>query len=541
MQKTNILHLDYTSSRKIKQLRLPLELEYNIPADDPVRLVDTFVEEMDLADLYKTYSRIRKNQATPAHMLKIVLYAAMNRQYSSRSIEIACKRDINFMFLLEGFPAPDHATIARFISVHLAACPHRIMSEMDKILYRLGEISARDIFIDGTKIESVANKYTFVWKRAVTKNMAKLFEKVLTLVEETEEQYGLHIVYNNRVSLHTLKRMRKKLCRLKKESGISFVHGIGRRKPSIQKSIELTNQYISKLQEYVAKLHKCGTRNSYSKTDKDATFMRMKEDAMLNGQLKPAYNLQHGVDSEYIVWAEVYPNPTDANTLIPFMDSMARFLRFPYQNIVADAGYESEENYRFIELNGQTAYIKPNNFEISKKKSYKQDISRRENMSYDASRDCYFCHAGRMLSKQYVKTNKTRAGYKREVAVYSGDCSGCMYKSSCIKGNNCKTPLKDRNKVLNVSRYMESQRQACLQRLLSPFGTQLRMNRSIQVEGSFANIKEDMGLRRYSYRGKSNVLTESIIVAIAFNITRFDHRIKAGRAGLHLYELKKTA
>lgn len=261
---------------------MPLELEYNIPADDPVRLADMFVEEMDLSDLYKTYSRIRKNQATPAHMLKIVLYAAMNRQYSSRSIETACKRDINFMFLLEGFPAPDHATIARFISVHLAACPHRIMSEMDKILYRLGEISARDIFIDGTKIESVSNKYTFVWKIAVTKNMAKLFEKVLTLMTETEEQYGLHIVYNNQVSLHTLKRMRKNYAG-KKESGISFVHGIGRRKLPIQKSVELTIQYISKLQEYVAKLHKCGNRNSYSKTDNDATFMRMKEDAMLNG------------------------------------------------------------------------------------------------------------------------------------------------------------------------------------------------------------------------------------------------------------------
>lgn len=541
MQKTNILHLDYTSSRRIKQLRLPLELEYNIPANDPVRLVDTFVEEMDLSDLYKTYSRIRKNQATPAQMLKIVLYAAMNRQYSSRSIETACKRDINFMFLLEGFPAPDHATVARFISVHLAACPHRIMSEMDKILYRLGEISARDIFIDGTKIESVANKYTFVWKRAVTKNLAKLFEKVLALVEETEEQYGLHIVYKNQVSLHTLKRMRKKLCKLKKESGISFVHGIGRRKSSLQKSIELTDQYISKLQEYVAKLHRCGTRNSYAKTDEDATFMRMKEDAMLNGQLKPAYNLQHGVDSEYIVWADVYQNPTDTNTLIPFLDSMAKFLRFPYKNIVADAGYESEENYRFIELNGQTAYIKPNNFEISKKRSYKQDISRRENMSYDAARDCYICHDGRMLNKQYNHTRKTHVGYKREITVYSGDCTGCMHKSSCIKGNNCKTPLEERNKVLSVSRYMEKQRQACLQRLLSPFGTQLRMNRSIQVEGSFANIKEDMGLRRYSYRGRRNVLTESIIAAIAFNITRLDHRIKAGRTGLHLYELKKAA
>ena len=537
----NILHGDYTSYRTIKQLKLPFEFEYHISADDPVRLVDTFVEEMDLSDLYKTYSRIRKNQATPAQLLKIVLYAAMNNIYSSRKIESACKRDINFMFLLEGAPAPDHATIARFIAIHLNACPRRIMSEMDKILYHLGEISARDIFIDGTKIESMANKYTFVWKRAVTKNLAKLMDKVLVLVKDCEDNYGLRVVHNNQVSLHTLKRMRKKLYKIKDDAGIAFVHGIGKRKTAIQKSIELTEQYIGKLKEYVAKLHKCGSRNSYSKTDEDATFMRMKEDAMLNGQLKPAYNLQHGVDSEYIVWAEIFHNPTDTNTLIPFWDSMAKHLRFPYRNIVADAGYESEENYRFIELNGQVAYIKPNNYEISKTRKYKKDIGRRENMSYNAKSDCYTCHNGRVLTKQNIQSRKTKAGYNREITIYFGDCTGCHFKGFCIKGNNCKTPIEERNKVLHVSKYMEEQRQACLMRLTSPFGTQLRMNRSIQVEGSFANIKEDMGLRRYSRRGKENVLTESIIVALAYNISRFDRRVKAGRTGLHLYDLKTAA
>ena len=541
MNKNNILHNNYITYRPIKQLRLPLELEFNVSADDPVRLVDTFVEEMDLSDLYSTYSRIRKNQATPAQLLKIVIYAAMNNIHSSRSIEIACKRDINFMFLLEGVPAPDHATIARFISVHLGASPRKIMAEMDKILYHLGEISARDIFIDGTKIESVANKYTFVWKHAVTKNLAKLTEKVLNHVKECEAAYGLQIVHNNQVSLHTLKRMRKKLYKIKLEAGISFVHGIGKRKTDLQKYIELTEQYISKLQEYVSKLHKCGSRNSYSKTDEDATFMRMKEDAMLNGQLKPAYNLQHGVDSEYIVWAEIFHNPTDTNTLIPFLDSMAKYLRFPYRNIVADAGYESEENYRFIELNNQVAYIKPNNYEISKTRKYKKDIGRRENMSYNAKNDCYTCHNGRVLTKQYIQSRKTKAGYNREITVYSGDCTGCQFKSACIKGNNCKMPMEERNKVLNVSKYMERQRKECLARLTSPLGTKLRMNRSIQVEGSFANIKADMGLRRYSYRGKTNVLTESIIVALAYNILRLDHRVKGRRTGLHLYELNKAA
>ena len=132
-------------------------MEAMIPADDPVRLLSAFVEGMDLSELYKTYDRVRKNQASPRQMLKIMIYASMNRLYSSREIETACKRDINFMYLLEGKPAPDHATIARFISLHLSSCSKEILSVVSTMLYELGEISGKTVFIDGTKIESCAN------------------------------------------------------------------------------------------------------------------------------------------------------------------------------------------------------------------------------------------------------------------------------------------------------------------------------------------------------------------------------------------------
>lgn len=154
------IYQDYTSFSLYYQIKLPLDLEISIPSDDPVRLVSAFVEEMDLSELYKTYGRIRKNQATPRQMLKLVIYAAMNRIYSSRDIRKACKRDINFMYLLEGMPAPDHATIARFISLHFSACAKVLLAQMSDLLYLLGEISGKTIFIDGTKIESAANKYT---------------------------------------------------------------------------------------------------------------------------------------------------------------------------------------------------------------------------------------------------------------------------------------------------------------------------------------------------------------------------------------------
>ena len=244
MRLNKIIQRNYTSFSLYYQIKLPLDLEISIPSDDPVRLVSAFVEEMDLSELYKTYGRIRKNQATPRQMLKLVIYAAMNRIYSSRDIRKACKRDINFMYLLEGMPAPDHATIARFISLHFSACAKVLLAQMSDLLYLLGEISGKTIFIDGTKIESAANKYTFVWKRAITKNQARLYTKLTSFVAECEELYGIRTVYHDQISIHTLKRLKKQLCRVKVQEGIVFVHGIGRRKTQLQKSLErITSEY----------------------------------------------------------------------------------------------------------------------------------------------------------------------------------------------------------------------------------------------------------------------------------------------------------
>ena len=533
------IYQDYTSFSLYYQIKLPLDLEISIPSDDPVRLVSAFVEEMDLSELYKTYGRIRKNQATPRQMLKLVIYAAMNRIYSSRDIRKACKRDINFMYLLEGMPAPDHATIARFISLHFSACAKVLLAQMSDLLYLLGEISGKTIFIDGTKIESAANKYTFVWKRAITKNQARLYTKLTSFVAECEELYGIRTVYHDQISIHTLKRLKKQLCRVKVQEGIVFVHGIGRRKTQLQKSLEQLDQYLEKLKEYTKKLYTLGDRNSYSKTDPDATFMRMKEDAMLNGQLKPAYNIQHGVDSEYITWIDISPRPTDTCTLIPFLKDMESHLGFKYSEIVADAGYESEENYLFIEGNGQTAYIKPQNYEISKTRKYKKDISRRENMEYHADRDSYICRNGRELTVTNERRSKTASGHVSVKTYYrSPDCTGCPYKTECIKGNNCKTPMEKRNKVLMVSKTMSQKRAEDLERITSEYGTMLRMNRSIQAEGSFADVKEDMNFRRYLYRGKANALAESILLAMGRNINKLHCKIQTGRTGSHLFSLK---
>jgi len=536
-----LIQRDYTTLSDNAQIKLPLELEILIPSDDPVRLLSAFMEELDLSELYATYYRIRKEQASPTQMFKIIIYAAMNRIYSSRDIETACRRDINFMYLLDGMPVPDHSTIARFISLHLSQCSKEMLAQVTRALYSMGEISGRHIFIDGTKIESAANKYTFVWKKSVTKNMQKLLDKIPGFVASCESAYGLHTVYDGKITEHTLKRLLKSLKEIQDREGIRFVHGKGKRKSPLQRSMETLSEYITKLNDYTDRLHICGTRNSFSKTDHDATFMRMKEDAMLNGQLKPAYNLQHGVDAEYITWLDIFSNPTDVNTLIPFLKGMQEYLPFKYTEIVADAGYESEENYLFMEENGQFSYVKPQNYEVSKKRKYKKDIGRQENMEYHEDGDYYVCSNGRKLNVTGQTSRKHRSGYVQKTAVYKcDDCSGCSHKNRCIKGNNCKVPMEERNKTLYVSKIMKQKRQEDLERITSEYGTQLRMNRSIQAEGSFADVKADMEFRRYRYRGKEKVLAQSILIAIGHNINKLHNKIQNGTTGRHLFELKSV-
>ncbi len=520
------------------QLKLPLEIGHIIPDDDCVRLLGQFVEELDLRDLYSTYSKVKENQVSPRQMLKIMLYAYHEGNFSSRGIEKSCRRDINYMYLLEGRSAPDHATIARFRSIHFAEVAEKYLAMSVSYLMELGEISGKEIFIDGTKIEANANKYTFVWKKSVTKNQAKLLAKMASLVQECVETYGLRKIWHGQVKEKHLEKVIRQLYRIKEEEGIEFVHGSGKRKTQLQRHVEELEEGVAHLKEYSEKLSILGERNSYSKTDPDATFMRMKEDAMLNGQLKPAYNLQLGVDSGYISWLTLSPRPTDTMTLIPFLKGMESSLRHRYSVVVADAGYESEENYSFLEDRRMTAVIKPANYEISKTRKYKKDISRKENMPYDLEGDFYTCINGCKLENCGTKKRRTASGYIREETIYRcDDCLGCPHKSECIKGRNWKIPEDERFKELSVSRKFERQRKECLDRIVSDEGVQLRVNRSIQAEGAFALWKEDQKFRQFLCRGQANVYAESVLMAMAQNIGNLHRRIQAGRLGHHLYEV----
>ena len=234
----------------------------------------------------------------------------------------------------------------------------------------------------------------------------------------------------------------------KAKAGIIFVSGTGRRKSPVQKATEVAEEFLKRLLQYEKNLRIMGDRNSFAKTDHDATFMRMKEDHMKNGQLKPAYNVTIGVDSEYVTCVTTSQDRSDGVTLIPLMKKLEKHVRC--KNVVADAGFESEENYTFLEEHGYPAFIKPSNYEIAKTKKYRTDIGRRENMPYDAEKDSYVCHRVHPIENIGIKKSKTRSGYLIETTIYEcKHCDGCPCKEKCIKPGG-KYPVSERSKRLHV-------------------------------------------------------------------------------------------
>lgn len=537
----NNTQVEYTAYGTEYQVCLPLNIEKIIPSDEPVRLLSAVLEELDYRKLTATYSRLGRIEYSPRLLFKIVLYGCSRGIYKSREIERACRENINFMYLLEGKRPPDHNTIARFRRDHLPKAIEDLLYQMVQLLVAHGEISFEEsaVFIDGTKIEANANRYSFVWKTGSTKKQLKLGEKIANELPPLLEKAGVGIAAPRQITLQRLKKLRKKLYAQKEELKIAFVYGKGHHKSGLQKGIETINSWLERLKRYNLDIHICGDRNSYSKTDRDATFMHMKEDHMKNGQLKPGYNVNVATVSEYIIGNYISADRTDTKTFIPFLEKLCS--KHPVKRVVVDSGYESEENYYYVDGSEQLSlFVKPSNHEQKKKRKYKNDIGRRENMPYDPEKDEYTCAQGKKLKAVSTVTRKSETGYKQEVTIYAcDDCKGCPVKEKCIRQKKTdKTPLEERVKRLNVSKYFISQRAAMEEKISTEEGILLRINRSIQAEGVFAMIKEDMNFRRFLTRGKANVTVEWNLVSMAYNILKLHHKIQKGRLGTHLIKPK---
>ncbi len=508
----------YTKNEK-KSTVFTVKFRKIIEPNESVRTLDEICEQLDYTKLNKTYLRKRSvESATPEAMFKILVYGYMTGNYLTRNIEEACKNNINFMWLLDGAKAPDHNTIARFRTGRLQNIIEDLFAQLVGKLSSLGEIELKNLFVDGTKIEANANRYSFVWKKSVEKNGAKLEEKINTLLEELEEKY--------KHSFSNIYEAKKYLLTQKEKFNIEFVSGKGKHKIPLQRDYEAVEDCIEKADKYSEYNNIFAGRNSFSKTDKDATFMHMKEDHMKNGQLKAGYNVQIGVDSEYIVNMGIFSERSDQLTLIPFLeDTKAKVGK--YKEIVADAGYESEENYVYLNEQQQDSYIKPSNYEGSKKKIKNKYAT--QNFIYNMDEDTYLCPENQILKPVEIKKSKSKSGYVSEKTIYScKECENCLCRNLCTQS---QTGGRIQKATVFTNFRIES-----LKNITTEKGILLRMNRSIQVEGAFGVLKQDYGFRRFLTRGNENVKIEMLLLCFAFNINKLHNKTLKKRRNTHLFE-----
>ena len=525
----NVQHNQDTPKVVELQVVMPLELGIAIEMDEPVRLLIEITEGLDYRELKAAYDRPnRVDEATPKQLFQLVILGFMSDIYSLRKLERACKRDICFMYLLRGKRAPDHSRFGSFIKDRLQGrVAEHLFYQLVKELEVRGEVLFEHLFVDGTKEEANANRYSFVWAKAINRYSARLEAKLSQLLDRIREEHDLD------GAVATLEEYRDALLTKQERQGISFVHGRGNRKTQLQRDVEQLESYMHRKSKYENYTAAFKGRNSFSKTDRDATFMRMKEDHMRNGQLKPGYNLQLGVEGEYIVGVDISSERSDENTLLALLDRMEAGYGKRHANVIADAGYESEENYVGIQQRGQTAYIKPQNYEKSKTRTYRTNAYLRENMPYDAQTDTYTCPAGKQFEPICETKRRTKSGYEAAISVYECfACEGCPQKKLCTRAKG--------NRRLQVSKQFIALRQAALERITSPQGKMLRLNRAIQSEGAFGVLKEDYGFRRFLRRGMENVLTETFLYAMAYNINKLHNKTMRNLSGCTLHALSSA-
>lgn len=480
------------------QLVFALNSEIMIPENAPVRLTSAQLEELNYERLYCAYSpRGRKSAADPRVLFKVLVYGYQCGIYSSRKLEEACRYRVDFMWLLGESKAPDHTTLARFRTGQCREVIEDLFYQYVRRLEGMGETDHQAVFVDGTKVESRAGRYTFVWRKNVEKHLDKVKEQV-------RKETGLTELPALEYSLSAAK------------AGIAFVHGTGRRKSAEQKHWEALEALRQRWSGYEARLEIMGEgRSSYSKTDPDATFMRLKEDHMRNGQLKPAYNVQIAVNSEYITGIELFSQRSDVKTLKPFLHRVEQFHQARYEEVTADAGYESLDNYLYLESTGQTCFIKPTNYEQKKSRKFRKQIGRIENMAYDPEEDCFTCSQGRRLPVRRESTEEREGQFVTTAWYRCERCQGCPCRSQC-----CRAKDLDKPKEIVLQKTFWEKRALAEENITTPRGIHLRLCRSIQVEGAFGLLKNDFAFRRFLTRGWANVRTELFLLALAFDLKK---------------------
>lgn len=488
---------------------LPPSLDEMIDQNHPVRVVSQIIDQIDITPLERKYKGGGTSSYHPRVLLKILVYAYLDNVYSSRRIEACLKENIHYMWV-SGMSTPDHNTINRFRGDRLQEVLKQVFSQVVLLLVDHGLVNMKEVYLDGTKIEANASRYSFVWgksiktsKKRIENQLEELWKYACGIArDEMKDTEPLHF---EQIAPEAVKQAIEKIDQAIKDKEVD--------KKVKQKINYAKKNWPENLKRYEDQEKILGKRNNYSKTDPDASFMRMKEDHMRNGQLKPGYNLQISTHDQFILHYSLHQNQTDTLTLCPHMEGYKNQYDSMPDVVVADAGYGSEENYEYLENQQIEGFVKFNYFHLEQQDKFREDPSKQENLYYNAVQDCFYCPMGQKMVNIGTEIKRTDNGYERLYTKYQAkNCQGCPMRGVC---NDQKS-----NRVISVNHKLRKYKEQARQRLLSELGITHRKKRPADVEVVFAAIKHNNNFRRFNLRGLPKVEVETGLLAIAHNLAK---------------------
>ena len=512
----------------MNQITLPLDLEVILPDNDIAIAVNGLVESIPDTEFDPFTHPFGATSYHPRMMMKIILCGYAQSVFSGRKIEALLSDSVRMMWLAQN-QRPSYRTINRFrVHPQMAVLIKEAFIQFRMQLAAHDLIDSDAIFIDGTKLEANANKYSFVFRKTVETHQEKLRVQSKLMYETLYEQNIIPELIEESespVTAEHLNTMHRALETVEDHltTQIDATVNVEARKAtrSERSVIRKTKKKCADLRDrelkYTAQLETLGDRNSYSKTDTGATFMRMKEDHMRNGQLKAGYNLQVASNNQFVLGYDLYPNPTDTRTLAPFLNTMVEQFRHLPEKIVGDSGYGSEPNYEMIlDDYGRTALIPYNTYYKEKQKKHKADAMHPANWTYDAANDQYICPDGREIRFKRYTDRRDKYGYTRSFKLYeSADCSGCPLFDRCIKSD------QPTNKRIQKNMNLEYFKARVRTQLSDEENRDVYRQRKVDIETVFGNLKANLSFRRFSLRGARKVKIETGLALLALNLRKF--------------------
>lgn len=488
------------------KVKLPNHIEELIPPDSMAHVVHEVVERIPMETFRSYYKGGGRSAFHPKMMTKVVLYAYTQKIYHGRQIERELYVHLPLMWL-SGFQKPDFRTINRFRSERMKGLIDDLFKEILVLLVDEGYVQLEDYFVDGTKIEANANRYSFHWKKSAIRYREKLKENVDQLIAQIDG-----IAQEEQACDEEEEELTERV-ESKVQEWEERLHHNPEQKELKKAVKKMKGNYLVRSKKYDEQLAVCGERNSYSKTDPDATFMRMKEDHMKNGQLKPGFNLQVGSNNQFVLGYSIHQRPGDTRCLIPHLEEVKKKFEVKPKRLIGDAGYGSEENYAYLKEQRIQGLVKYNTYEKEQKRSFQKQIHHQQNWTYDEEKDVFICAAGKQLKFEKEIHKKTESGYLSTVRKYR--CQECK---DCPFFGDCTTSKEGRSTEWN--RTYQTYKKQVKRRLKTNQGTELYSKRKIDIESVFGHMKHNRAFRRFHLRGLQKISIEWGLLCVAHNLLK---------------------